>query len=377
MPPQKKPDIREIVDRLTIDTICRAYNIQVPQAGKNIKCPLGTHEDKKPSCSLDNKKGRVLFHCHSCGEGGDALDLIMIKNNLDKDDRDDFQQAIKIASDLAGIYTGDEPKPGSSPKKLISPPGNEPFKKEIAEKETTDQNLILAIQKKYYDKKKIDLQKFEVIYLKNQDFAMPMKGETGKLCGYQTGNKFIVKGSKQGCFVAELDPKKEIYIVEGLSDYLSMISAGITNTIGLCSATTPNKTITRIVEYFYIDFGGKEKINICLDYDGIDKATGKPRSSKEGLHGAKKAEILAEIFERFANIYFASKEDTKDISDLYQEGGSKAVGDIFKNNKENIYELKERIRSPERKTDPLFEFINIFLIVFKSISNSLRSTLLV
>lgn len=62
---------------------------------RQINCPLGTHEDKNPSCALDHHKN--LFHCHSCSEGGDILTL------LEKRDGKSFQQALQELAAQAGV----------------------------------------------------------------------------------------------------------------------------------------------------------------------------------------------------------------------------------------------------------------------------------
>ncbi|MGL5852635.1 MAG: CHC2 zinc finger domain-containing protein [Phycicoccus sp.] len=44
-----------------------------------VPCPL--HEDRTPSCSVNYTKG--VWHCHSCGEAGDAYTLIELKEGID------------------------------------------------------------------------------------------------------------------------------------------------------------------------------------------------------------------------------------------------------------------------------------------------------
>ena len=46
-----------------------------------VLCPLG-HEDH-PSCSVALGGDAELWRCHSCGEGGDAITLIQLKEGCD------------------------------------------------------------------------------------------------------------------------------------------------------------------------------------------------------------------------------------------------------------------------------------------------------
>ena len=53
-------------------------------------CPL--HEDRTPSLSVNIGKG--LWNCHSCGEGGNTLTLIALKEEVD------YRRAREIAEQL-------------------------------------------------------------------------------------------------------------------------------------------------------------------------------------------------------------------------------------------------------------------------------------
>ena len=56
-------------------------------------CPF--HDDHKPSMRVSDDKG--LFHCFSCGTGGDIIGFHMKYNNLD------FVSALKELADIAGV----------------------------------------------------------------------------------------------------------------------------------------------------------------------------------------------------------------------------------------------------------------------------------
>jgi len=46
-----------------------------------VRCPFGKHEDKTPSCHINQHKN--LFHCKGCGEKGSVLDWIMLTEKRD------------------------------------------------------------------------------------------------------------------------------------------------------------------------------------------------------------------------------------------------------------------------------------------------------
>lgn len=56
--------------------VLRAHGVHVGRTG-NVSCPF--HADQKPSMSLERTKG--LYHCHSCGEGGDVFTLVQKLGN--------------------------------------------------------------------------------------------------------------------------------------------------------------------------------------------------------------------------------------------------------------------------------------------------------
>ena len=64
---------------------------------QKVLCPV--HGEMDPSCNVDMEKG--LWHCHSCGEGGTALDLVMKKECIsDWREAQDFatEQGLEVAS---------------------------------------------------------------------------------------------------------------------------------------------------------------------------------------------------------------------------------------------------------------------------------------
>lgn len=66
--------------------------------GGRCRCPLPEHEDRNPSASW---KGN-LWHCHSCGEGGDLIALASRISGIDTRGADFFELARWIADRLLG-----------------------------------------------------------------------------------------------------------------------------------------------------------------------------------------------------------------------------------------------------------------------------------
>ncbi len=65
-----------------IDLAVVATNLLGPAASKKgnrlwWRCPLGTHEDRTPSFSVEASKPGSYWHCFGCGESGDAAALVM------------------------------------------------------------------------------------------------------------------------------------------------------------------------------------------------------------------------------------------------------------------------------------------------------------
>lgn len=58
------------------------YNIKLEKKGKNYVCCCPFHDDNNPSMNLTEKDGVGLYHCFGCGKGGDIINFVMKKENL-------------------------------------------------------------------------------------------------------------------------------------------------------------------------------------------------------------------------------------------------------------------------------------------------------
>ncbi len=100
--------VKEIKGRLSIINLIESYT-SVKKSGRGFVglCPF--HDDKNPSMHVDEEKG--LFHCFSCGAGGDIFGFYMRYNNLS------FPEALTELANKANVEiskTPVKPKDNSS-----------------------------------------------------------------------------------------------------------------------------------------------------------------------------------------------------------------------------------------------------------------------
>lgn len=69
-----------MTDKPTLESVIRHYT-GIETRKRTIPCPLPSHEDSYPSCSINWERG--LWNCHVCAEGGDAWTLIMLIEDCD------------------------------------------------------------------------------------------------------------------------------------------------------------------------------------------------------------------------------------------------------------------------------------------------------
>lgn len=86
--------VRQIKESVSIVALVENY-VSLSKSGSNYRglCPF--HDDKNPSFYVNESKG--LFHCFSCGAGGDVLGFYMRYNNLT------FGEAVSELAKIAGI----------------------------------------------------------------------------------------------------------------------------------------------------------------------------------------------------------------------------------------------------------------------------------
>ncbi|MBL9025990.1 MAG: hypothetical protein JNL21_27600 [Myxococcales bacterium] len=67
--------------------------------GVMVACPA--HGERRPSCSLAERDGRILWRCHACGEGGDIFTLVAAVEGLDH--RRAFPEVARRTAELLGV----------------------------------------------------------------------------------------------------------------------------------------------------------------------------------------------------------------------------------------------------------------------------------
>ena len=90
--------VEEIRSRSDIVDVISGY-IRLQRKGSNYVgiCPF--HNDRNPSMSVN--QSRQIYHCFSCGAGGDVFKFVMEYENLT------FPEALKTLADRAGVELPD------------------------------------------------------------------------------------------------------------------------------------------------------------------------------------------------------------------------------------------------------------------------------
>lgn len=185
--------------------------------GKNINCPLGTHEDKNPSFGLFENGDK--FKCQSCGVHGDVIDLATLIHGETLD---------SLFSSFGGVL--------------------EDFSKKFQEKKVQKNSKI----EKYLESRGVDLRFVSGVTGEDGDYLMvPIRDEEGKQIGIQKRNihkkDFKIDGSS-GFFWEDYKPEGTLYICEGVLDFLSLRQC-TSHVLGLVSATSTTECEKIVNQY--------------------------------------------------------------------------------------------------------------------------------
>jgi P4 family phage/plasmid primase-like protien len=238
------------------------------------------------------------------------LKFISIRENLDT--KRDFPEILKIAAKICNI-------PEDEFNKNITVP-QDPMKVLWKQFQKDKDPHGIVARKDLFDRKKIDIydSKFSNIEWGVSKFdgdwhiAIPMRDVDGKIIGFQRACKRMVKDSSLGFFFENLDKRKPVYLVEGFTDYLSMIQMGYSNVIGLASATVKTEKIVELLSKF-------KKSIMILDSDIYKDERGSMSGS--GV-GAKKSLSIKNKMGSKTDCYFLSVEKKIDINDVLYGGGA-------------------------------------------------------
>lgn len=89
-------DLRHVLDALGL--LDRSSQRQA--GGYIIRCPW--HQERTPSCSVQNRGGVLVAHCFACDGGGDVLSLVAQVHGFDI--KTDFQRVLVAAAELANRW---------------------------------------------------------------------------------------------------------------------------------------------------------------------------------------------------------------------------------------------------------------------------------
>lgn len=103
-------DVRDVLSKLGMMDDRRGYEKQT--RGFLVRCPV--HNEKSPSCSVQNVTGVILWKCHACDQAGDVLDLVAASRGLSV--KSDFKAVLTEAAELAGLWGLVEELRGGQPK---------------------------------------------------------------------------------------------------------------------------------------------------------------------------------------------------------------------------------------------------------------------
>jgi len=316
----------EIRASMSIESLFGHYNIKYKGTQRNlsIHCPLGTHEDKNPSFSINTVS--FLWNCFACGEKGDVFTFIAKMEHLDIEK--EFPEVLSIARTISGVHEITDTEELKYK--------YEEFVKKYENINTTTDERKLA-RNAYKEKRDIDIDTCDVqweaeITGEEADIIVPMRklDLSGDIIGAQRGRKKVMYKSSMGIFhETGIEDNVELYIVEGLSDYLSMRSAGYKNVIGVSSATINTKKLGKSLS------SGFEKIHISYDTDRH-----KTDDNEDGtLIGAKKAVQLGKYIKNKltqVSFYALGEENRYDLADIFRKSGRKGIEGFFKNSKTKI-----------------------------------------
>jgi hypothetical protein len=143
-------------------------------------------------------------------------------------------------------------------------------------------------------------------------WAFPMRNHTRFIIGIRIrddqGNKYAVKGSKQGLFIPITPPRQDLYVTEGPTDCAALLSMGL-YAIGKPAAMASPDEIVKFIHKFRV-----RRVVVIADND------------RAGLSGAKKLVDVCPV--SCCELVLPAK----DARDFYRNGGTRdLVENLLKN----------------------------------------------
>ena len=355
-----KEYLDEIRLRLKVSQVVGKY-VQLKKRGKEFIGLSPFKNEKTPSFTVNDEKG--FYHCFSTGEHGNIFDFLMKTRSLK------FGEAVKALAQEAGMeiyrfnkYDKEKEEKFIKYKKIIKE-YSENFQKQLFEEKNSfalkylkDRKLSLDTIKKFqigyvptnnfFDELKKnysveDIKSTGLYYFveKNQKYIdrfknriifpiLNLSGDTiafgGRIINNNNLAKYInspeTEFYKKGRQIFNLNFakdersfSKEVIIVEGYMDVLSLYSKGFKNVISNSGTALTENQINLIWKFF------SDPI-ICLDGD------------KSGQQAATRiAERLFSLISEENKIFFTILEQGKDPDDIIKERGKEGFSKFLKN----------------------------------------------
>lgn len=115
-------DVRRLCDALGL-TVHGPRTFTKQANGLIVLCPV--HNEKTPSCSVQLRQGVVLWKCHGCDAGGDAISLVAAARGLSMRGvgfRDVLIESARIAGLWAVVRSLEDDSAEASPQAAMPPP---------------------------------------------------------------------------------------------------------------------------------------------------------------------------------------------------------------------------------------------------------------
>lgn len=256
-------------------------------------CPF--HSERSPSFVIYPDG---FGHCFGCAWHGDIFHYIMKTRTCD------FMATVNILSN-GTLQTGHVPIRRPTVKKEPELP-RDYFEHVWAEMASEPDGGKLEELAESLGIDIFYLNLFGVVWSgRDQAWAFPMSDHEEFIIGIRlrdkNGNKFAVKGSKQGLFIPELPPTMDLYVCEGATDPMAILSMGL-DAIGKASAMQGPEEIIKFIV--------KNRIRRVIVIADNDTA---------GLNGAKKLIYVCPV--PCCELVLPAK----DAREFYRNGGTREL----------------------------------------------------
>lgn len=264
---QNELDFESIKTRVKISDVLSQYTHTPNKRRYRVACPI--HNGDGPNLSVDDDLG--LFHCFTCGKGGDVIALYAELENISIG-----EAARKLAQDFQV-----ETKPVANFRNIV---------KQVESYKavgTEQQQVALPSSRPLHGYRKLSpeaIKHFD-LRLTDEGVLIPLKDVNGRLIGWSLRqinkqpkylNSTDLKKTEilYGLYenLEEIKAKKEVILVEGQFDAIRVWDAGYRNVVSSMGATLSPEQARLLMPLVS---------KIIVLYDGDEAGRGKPTFDKE------------------------------------------------------------------------------------------------